>query len=94
MIYRFKSMDELAAYLRKCKPLSDMNKSAVSALEMCASVVERTQLEDPSVVEEYALEYAGAQYAAGEEVWSSMRKHEGDPRWRTMPQLTLDRVLF
>lgn len=85
MIYRFKSMEELDAYLRKCKPLSDMNKSAVSALEMCASVVERAQLEDPGIVEEYALEYAGAVVDAASDIWRSICQHGGDPRWMRTP---------
>lgn len=38
-------------------------------------------LSNPPIEEEYATAYAEAQGAAATQVWTSMRLHDGDPRW-------------
>lgn len=37
---------------------------------------------DGSLIDEYAREYADAQAMAAIQIWASMHRHDGDPRWK------------
>lgn len=46
-----------------------------------ARVVDATVFSNPPIEQEYALEYAAAQDFAAWQIWASIQRHAGDPRW-------------
>lgn len=47
---------------------------------------ELTANSDANVVNEYAKAYAEAQFEAALQIWASIRRHGGDPRWQYCTQ--------
>jgi hypothetical protein len=87
MIYVCKSLQELADMLRKLGQNGTPEPGMLSAAERlgwnnAARVVEAAGLVNPPIAEEYAREYADAQFAAAVHIWASIQRHKGDPRWQ------------
>ena len=49
--------------------------------ECAADVTRNTIINDANIVQEYASEYQDAVEYAATQIWASINRHKGDPRW-------------
>ena len=88
MIYEFASMQALADGLRRMAdtatagPPGALTMATRVGWQAAAAVVERSQLTNQPLADEYAREYADAQVAAGVYIWASVQRFNGDPTWQ------------
>lgn len=94
MQYVVKDLNELAELLRQraqkvyddadrqtSARQADPLRAAGSAWLSAASIVKDTLIENMPVAQEYAIEYENAQYVAAVQIWASIQRHSGDPRF-------------
>lgn len=70
-----RSRNSLSARDRDCK------RAQLNTWLRAAEIVRDTVLQNMPVAEEYSIEMANAVEYCGVQIWASIRRHAGDPRW-------------